>query len=109
MMNDALRTKLNITLTALVAFAIGLFAAARFDLTPPSVASSSPRDLAIQVGAPADLQNPMSQSGQLPLTGFADIADRLTPAVVTVSVEQEITAHANTQQIPEPFREFFDE
>ena len=37
-MNDALRTKLNLLLTAAVAFAIGLGIAARLDLTPPSMA-----------------------------------------------------------------------
>lgn len=106
-MNDALRAKLNITITALIAFAIGLFAAASFDLTAPSIANNSPRDLTLQIGAPADWQ--ADQGAQLPMTGFADIADRLTPAVVTVIVEQEIAAHAGNQQLPAPFREYFND
>ena len=98
---------MNITITALAAFAIGLFAAARFDLTPPSVASGGERELALQIGAPAEWQS--DPAAHLPMAGFADIADRLTPAVVTVSVEQEIAAHAGNQQLPAPFREYFND
>ena len=35
-MNDALRTKLNLILVALLAFALGLGFTAKLDLTPPS-------------------------------------------------------------------------
>ncbi|MBV9063527.1 MAG: DegQ family serine endoprotease [Alphaproteobacteria bacterium] len=42
---------------------------------------------------------------------FADLVERVSPAVVTVTVEQEINAAAgmNPQDIPEPFRDFFNQ
>ncbi|HEX3653692.1 MAG TPA: DegQ family serine endoprotease [Rhizomicrobium sp.] len=42
---------------------------------------------------------------------FADLVERVSPAVVTVTVEQEINAAAgmNMQDIPEPFRDFFNQ
>ena len=42
---------------------------------------------------------------------FADLVERVSPAVVTVTVEQEINAAAgmNPQDLPEPFRDFFNQ
>jgi serine protease Do len=42
---------------------------------------------------------------------FADLVERVSPAVVTVTVEQEINAAAgvNLQDLPEPFRDFFND
>src|SRR3954467_5878515 len=42
---------------------------------------------------------------------FADLVERVSPAVVTVTVEQEVNAAAgmNTQDLPEPFRDFFNQ
>src|SRR5436309_89138 len=42
---------------------------------------------------------------------FADLVERVSPAVVTVTVEQEINAAANInpQDLPEPFRDFFNQ
>ena len=42
---------------------------------------------------------------------FADLVERVSPAVVTVTVEQEVNAAAgmNMQDIPEPFRDFFNQ
>src|ERR1041385_2868807 len=42
---------------------------------------------------------------------FADLVERVGPAVVTVTVEQEINAAAgmNPQDLPEPFRDFFNQ
>ena len=47
-MNDALRTKLNLILVAVLAFALGLGFAAKLDLTPQSFATGSAH---IQFGA----------------------------------------------------------
>src|SRR6185437_10792181 len=42
---------------------------------------------------------------------FADLVERVSPAVVTVTVEQEVNAAAgmNLQDLPEPFRDFFNQ
>src|SRR5690242_4772995 len=42
---------------------------------------------------------------------FADLVERVSPAVVTVTVEQEVNAAAgmNMQDLPEPFRDFFNQ
>jgi len=89
-MNDSLRTKLNLMLTAIVAFAIGLGIAARFDLTPPGMARHADNPpLELKVAPPAPVQN-----DALPVMGFSDIAERVTPAVVTIFVERTIDAHA---------------
>ena len=42
---------------------------------------------------------------------FADLVERVSPAVVTVTVEQEVNAAAdiNPADLPEPFRDFFNQ
>src|SRR5206468_10382125 len=42
---------------------------------------------------------------------FADLVGRVSPAVVTVTTEQEVNAAANInpQDLPEPFRDFFNQ
>ena len=108
-MSDPLRAKLNVIVTAAVAFALGLGVAARFDLTPPGLASHAnpPLQLAVSESAVAPT------AGQaLPVEGFAEIADRITPAVVTVFVEREIEAHRGQERItpfPSPFDDFFQQ
>ncbi len=99
-MNDPLRSKLNVLITAIVAFAIGLGVAARFDLTPPGVAQENNPPLRLvssdAAGAPAQT---------LPMTGFAEIAERITPAVVTIYVDRDIPEHAQ-RRLPQPFDQF---
>jgi serine protease Do len=99
-MNDPLRSKLNLIFTALVAFGIGLGIAARFDLTPPGVAQDHNPPLRL-VSTNAGL----SGSEMLPLSGFAEIAEQITPAVVTIYVDRDIPDHGR-QQLPEPFNQF---
>ena len=105
-MNDALRTKLNLILTAAVAFAIGLGIAARMDLTPPGVArmaNNPPLTLNVVESSPV-------QADVLPASGFSDIAERVTPAVVTVFVEREIAEHsAEGRVLPPAFEDFFQQ
>ncbi len=103
-MNDALRTKLNLILTAAVAFAIGLGIAARLDLTPPGVArvSNNP-PLTLNV-----VESSQVQGDVLPASGFSDIAERVTPAVVTIFVEREIAEHSTEgRALPPAFEDFF--
>jgi serine protease Do len=105
-MNDALRTKLNLLLTAAVAFAIGLGIAARLDLTPPSmagVAEYPPLTLNVVEAVPA-------QGDVLPQSGFSDIAERVTPAVVTIFVERTIAGHSREDRaLPPAFEDFFQQ
>jgi serine protease Do len=103
-MNDALRTKLNLILTAAVAFAVGLGIAARLDLTPPGmarVADNPPLNLKVVEPVPV-------QDEALPVTGFSGIAERVTPAVVTIFVERTIEAHSQEgRALPPAFEDFF--
>ena len=102
-MNDALRTKMNLILTAAVAFAVGLGIAARLDLTPPGLAQLSDNPpLNINVVSPEPIQ-----SGVVLQAGFSDIADQVTPAVVTIYVERSIPEHQARRQLPSPFEDFF--
>jgi hypothetical protein len=99
-MNDALRTKLNLILTAGVAFAVGLGIAARLDLTPPGlarVADNPPLHLTVAEPAPV-------QDETLPLGGFSEIAERVTPAVVTIFVERTIEGHSQDGRALPPAR-----
>jgi serine protease Do len=102
-MNDPLRSKLNLILTALVAFGVGLGIAARFDLTPPGVAQDHNPPLRL---VSADYQS--DGSGVLPMNGFAEIAEHITPAVVTIYVDRDIVDHRQ-QQLPAPFDQFQQE
>lgn len=81
-MNDPLRAKLNLFVTASVAFALGLGMASALDLTPMSLAAGDRDAPEWIIGAPP------IQSGSLG-AGFAEIVDRIAPAVVTVYSERE--------------------
>ena len=103
-MNDALRTKLNILLTAVVAFAVGLGIAARLDLTRPGLAQIADNPpLNIQVVQPVPVED-----GVLPQAGFSEIAERVSPAVVTIFVERTVPEHSlEGRALPPPFEDFF--
>ncbi len=105
-MNDALRTKLNLMLTAAVAFAIGLGIAARLDLTPPSMARLAEYPpLTLNVVEPVPVQDEV-----LSQAGFSDIAERVTPAVVTIFVERTIAEHSREgRALPPAFEDFFQQ
>ena len=105
-MNDALRTKLNLLLTAAVAFAIGLGIAARLDLTPPSMAGITEYPpLTLNVVEPTTVQDEA-----LPQGGFSDIAEQVTPAVVTIFVERTIAQHSREgRALPPAFEDFFQQ
>ena len=49
--------------------------------------------------------------GKPPVRLRADLVERVSPAVVTVTTEQEVNAAANLnpQDLPEPFRDFFNQ
>jgi len=103
-MKDALRSKINVVLTAVVAFAVGLGVASGFDLTPRSFAAATGGSIDVQNGAPPELarklQNATFQQG------FSEVARAVSPGVVTIQVEQQAVAHPEGR-IPNPFRDFF--
>ena len=103
-MNDALKTKLNLLLTAAVAFAVGLGIAASMDLTAPGLAQLADNPpLKINVVSPTPVQN-----GVLSQAGFSDVAEQVSPAVVTIFVERSIPEHqTQRRQFPSPFEDFF--
>ena len=90
-MTETMRTRLNLMLTAAVAFAVGLMVTAPLDFTPQSMARDANPPLVMDVREPAPRAE---QSG--PLAGFSDVAAQITPAVVTIEVEREI----DTSRIP---------
>jgi serine protease Do len=105
-MNDALRTKLNLILTAAVAFALGLGVAARLDLLPQGLALDQNPPLRLNVEAPPAAWQETSPG--VPGPGFSDIAERITATVVTIFVEREIPAHARQPRVfPPQFEDFF--
>ncbi|HSM09891.1 MAG TPA: trypsin-like peptidase domain-containing protein [Gemmatimonadota bacterium] len=94
-MSDAMRTKLNLMLTAVVAFGIGLAATAPFDFARESMARPSNDPLVLDVRGPMD----RSPNVDVP-TGFADVARQITPAVVTIEVERELDVSAMPFAVP---------
>ena len=99
-MNDPLRSKLNLLITAIVAFAIGLGIAARFDLTAPGVAQEKNPPLRLVSSKAGNIPDQT-----LPMNGFAEIAERITPAVVTIYVDRDVPEHAQ-RRMPLPFEQF---
>ena len=94
-MSDTMRTKLNLMLTAVVAFGIGLAATAPFDFTRQSMAgvANDPLVLDLRAATASD-----SQVGAL--AGFAEVAAQVTPAVVTIEVERELDVSAMRLPVP---------
>ena len=90
-MTETMRTRLNLMLTAAVAFAVGLMVTAPLDFTPQGVARDANPPLVMDVREPGPRAE---QSGTL--TGFSEVAAQITPAVVTIEVEREI----DTSRIP---------
>ncbi len=98
-MRDPLRAKLNVIVVAAVAFTFGLGLASALDFTPLSMAAGN-QELRLTLGAPDGAQLDVSR-------GFSDIVERLSPAVVTIEVEQQV--QAAPQRVPPPFEDFFRE
>ena len=77
-MSDSLRTRLNLLLATAIAFAFGLGLASALDLTPISIAAED-TDAGWVIGAPVSADPTMEN-------GFANVAERVAPAVVTLYV-----------------------
>ena len=102
-MKDALRSKLNVALTAAVAFAAGLFLAAQLDLTPSGMAAVQ-ETVDLQLGASAE-QARQLQDLSFP-EGFSRVVDQVSQAVVTIRVEKRIEGRRMRPDdiLPFPFR-----
>jgi serine protease Do len=81
-MSDTLRTRLNLILTAVVAFAVGLAITAPLDVPSDGIASSANEPLRLDVR-----ESDVSRSN-IASTGFSEIAESITPAVVTINVRR---------------------
>ncbi|MFQ5689669.1 MAG: trypsin-like peptidase domain-containing protein [Gemmatimonadota bacterium] len=104
---DPLRAKLNVVLVALLAFGFGLGLASALDLTPFSVAAGGP-----ETAVPKLELGPRAMSGEADVSGgFADIVANIEPAVVTIYVEQQVSARQRRPRIPlpAPFDDFFNQ
>ena len=94
-MSETMRTKLNLMLTAAVAFGIGLAATAPFDFARESMARPSNDPLVL------DVRQPLARgSGFDAPSGFAEVAEQITPAVVTIEVERELDVSELRLPIP---------
>jgi serine protease Do len=101
------RSRLVAALSAAAIIVIGLGAFAW--LPHPAADRAARPDGAVRVAdakAPAQTAPRMLESGA-PFS-FADLVERVAPAVVTVTVEERAeTPQMTAQNIPEPFRDFF--
>jgi len=100
-MSESLRARLNLLVATAVAFAFGLGLASALDLTPLSIAASDRSGPKLVIGAP-DAPD-VSMNG-----GFADVVDRVAPAVLTVFAEGErqIARRIPDFQLPPGYEEF---
>jgi len=72
-------------------------------IAPAPQAHAAPAYVARTATTPRMLENGAPFS-------FADLVERVSPAVVTVTVEQEMKPqNFNPEELPEPFRDFFDQ
>ncbi len=76
-MSDSFRARVKVLVGTAIAVAFGLGLASAFNLAPVSVAADSSRRSVWPDGTPGDARTNME-------TGFADVAARVAPAVVTV-------------------------
>src|SRR3954447_1436143 len=104
------RSRLLAASSAAAILILGLGASALLP-HPQSNASSNENPPAHlqQIVAVHNVQPHMLEAGA-PFS-FADLVERVSPAVVTVTVQQEVNAAAgmNLQDLPEPFRDFFNQ
>ncbi len=103
-MKDGLRSKINVVLTAVVAFGVGIGVASGLHLTPESYAASGNGHIDVQNGAPPELKAQLQDATFQ--DGFAAVARAVSPGVVTIQVEEQPSAQQG-MRIPNPFRDFF--
>jgi serine protease Do len=74
---------------------------------PVSTADTAPRIMAAADPAPRSTAPRMLENGA-PFS-FADLVERVSPAVVTITAETVDNTPANTDALPAPFRDFFNQ
>ncbi|HEY5047012.1 MAG TPA: DegQ family serine endoprotease [Rhizomicrobium sp.] len=96
-------------LGAASAAAIMIVGLSGFSLAPPASASG-PAHPVLHTQQSASRANPRMLENGAPFS-FADLVERVSPAVVTVTVEEraEPARQINPEDIPEPFRDFFNQ
>src|ERR1043165_7407670 len=110
--NPYLRRRRSRLLAATSAAAILVVGLGAFALIPRQAADIRAPSQEAQLTQVAAVSKPaphMLETGA-PFS-FADLVERVSPAVVTVTTEQEVNAAANInpQDLPEPFRDFFNQ
>jgi len=97
-MSDKLRTRLNLIVTAVVAFAVGLAITAPLDVPADGMANAANTPLQL------DIREPVRATGEVvSMSGFSEIAERLTPAVVTINVRRPSPHQTGRLPLPAPF------
>ena len=81
-----------------------------FSLAPQANESRPVQPAAVHTQQPARSGPPRMLENGAPFS-FADLVERVSPAVVTVTVEEraEPTKQINPEDLPEPFRDFFNQ
>ncbi len=74
---------------------------------PVSMVEPAPRLMAAADPAPRSTPPRMLENGA-PFS-FADLVERVSPAVVTITAETTETTEINAEQLPAPFRDFFNQ
>ena len=87
---------------AIVVVSLGAFA-----LLPPVQAIRAAANDTVQVAQNTPRGNPRMTEGAAPFS-FADLVERVSPAVVTITSETT-TTETDEQEIPAPFRDFFNQ
>lgn len=97
-MSDTLRTRLNLILTAVIAFSVGLAITAPFDVPADGMARQANAPLRLDVREPG-----RATGASVAMAGFAEIAERITPAVVTINVRRPSPHVTGRIPLPAPF------
>jgi serine protease Do len=93
-----------------VLIVVGLGAAVMLPHKEPVAPPAKPQVVHAAVTAPVRAAPPRMLENGAPFS-FADLVERVSPAVVTVTVEEQLqpSAGVDPSQLPEPFRDFFNQ
>ena len=103
-------SRLLATGAAAILVTVGLGAAVTLPHAPARHAPAMMLVAAAAPSAPARTAPPRMLENGAPFS-FADLVERVSPAVVTVTVEEQLAATPgiNPEELPEPFRDFFNQ
>jgi serine protease Do len=108
--NKDIRQTLLAAASASALALLGLAAAAPAPNSVHLAAANPPAHPASEYHPPARVSPPRMLENGAPFS-FADLVERVSPAVVTVTVEQQMkpAQNFNPEDLPEPFRDFFNQ